>query len=120
MSLPSRVQDILDTIGQAAAEVPCPVEDCREFVAVSKARTSSIPNFECRFPYFAKDEWIYHVYRFRVRSELIEQDANVSPDDLRDYQKIYLVDEKMVTQVLSMWLGNPELLGRPAECDIPI
>lgn len=120
MAIPYSVNYILDTIGQVAAEVPCEVEECREFVSVSKARASSVMNFSRRFPYFSNAEWFYHVYRFRVRSELIEAQANVSPDDLRDYQKLYIVDELLLEQLLLMWLDTLDSLGRPADCSIPI
>ena len=120
MSIPTAVMSILDSIGQAATEVPCPVEGCREFVSVAKASAFSIPNFQQRFPYFAYCEWIFHAYRFRVRSELIEADTNVSPDDLWDYQTIFVADESILEQILSMWLDSLDQLGRPADCDIPI
>jgi hypothetical protein len=120
MTLPDRVREILDTIGQAAAEVPCAVEGCREFVSVCKAPTTAMLGFQCRFPYFDNSEWLYRVYRFRVSSELIEQDIDVSPDEFGDYQTLYLVDENMVSQVLSMWVNNLDQLGRPADCAIPV
>ncbi len=120
MSIPNRVRDILEANGQAAAEVPCAVEDCREFVSVWMAGSASIPNLERRYPYLSKSDRIYRVCRFRVRSELIRNDVNVSPDDLWDYQSLYISGAKILVQVLSMWLENLELLGRPADCDIPI
>jgi hypothetical protein len=120
MTIPFGVRQMLDTIGQVAAEVPCEVEECREFVSVSKTRSSSVMNFKRRFPYFADSEWLYHVYRFRVRSELIDAQTNVSPDDLRDYQKLYIIDETILEQVLLMWLKTLDALGRPADCAIPI
>jgi hypothetical protein len=120
MSIPARVQEILDTIGQVGAEVPCSVDGCREFVAVSRASTYSIHNFLKRFPYFAEHDWVFHAYRYRVRSELVEADANFSPEDLWDYQKIYIADELILEQVLSMWLDSLDLLGRPVDCNLPV
>jgi hypothetical protein len=120
MPLPDRVRHILDTIGQAAAEVPCAVEDCREFVSVWKAHSRQAMNFAKRFPHLSGSEWVYSVCRFRVRSELIELDVNVGPDDLWDHERLTLADEELLVAVLSMWLGDLEVLGRPADCAIPI
>ena len=118
--IPARVQEILDTIGQVGAEVPCSVDECRKFLAISKASAYSIHNFLERFPYFAEREWIYHVYRYRVRSDLVETDANVSPEELWDYQKIYIADSVILEQLLSMWLDDLDLLGRPVDCNLPV
>jgi hypothetical protein len=96
------------------------VEGCREFIAVSKASAYSIHGFLHRFSYFANCEWIYHAYRYRVRAELVEADADLSPDDLWDYQKIYIADEAILEQVLSMWLDHLDVLSRPVDCGLPI
>ena len=120
MPLPESVRDILSSIGQAAAEVTCECEGCREFVSIYKVPGYSVQNRAERLPYFARADFIYRICRFRVRSELIEFDVNVSPDDLWDAQEMYFTDEDLLEQVLLMWQVEPSRLGRPVDCAIPL
>jgi hypothetical protein len=120
MPLPEKVSTILYKIGQVAAEVPCHFEGFREYVSVFVSQKSAIMGADRRFAYFKESDTLFRACRFRVRSELIEADADVGPEDLLDLQEIYLPSEDAVQFVVSMWLPDLAELGRPADCSIPM
>lgn len=97
MSLSENIRNTLMEVGQVAAEIPCKIDGYREFVSVVAAPSNQIMNFEACFPYFADALMLYRCFRFRVESELIEQDAHVGPEDLLALQDIYMSPRKMMS-----------------------
>lgn len=120
MSLPENVREILMDVGQVAVEVPCPIEGCREFVSVSATAREKVMNVEGRFPYLDEAPMIYRCIRFRVKSLMIEQDADVGPHDLIGLQELNLPSEEGVEFVLRIWKVPPESLRPPKDVDIPV
>jgi hypothetical protein len=114
------LQNILEGFGQAAAEVSCEFDGCREFVSIYKTRKDSLLNGAKRFPYFAESSVLYRICRFRVQSEIIEQDTDVSPEDLWDMQSLYVADSELLKNILAMWRVEITMLGCPADCSIPV
>lgn len=120
MSLSENVRNTLMEVGQVAAEIPCKIDGCREFVSVCVTPSNRVMNFEARFPYFADALMLYRCFRFRVESELIEQDAHVGPDDLLALQDIYLTSENDVEFVLRIWKVSQDELMSPRYVEIPV
>jgi hypothetical protein len=120
MPLPERVTQILSEIGQVAAEVTCYYDEYREFIAVYATPKARLPNVDRSLSYYANAKTIYRAIRFRVRSEIIEADLNVGPNDLAGLQQIYLPSEEAVEYVLSLWQISPDELLSPREVAIPV
>ena len=120
MSLPDNVRDILENVGQVAAEVPCSIEGYREFVSVYAGPTERVMTFEERFPYYVGAKTLCRCIRFRVKSLLIEQDADVGSHDLIGLQEIYLPSENDVEFVLRLWKVAVGDLLSPRQVEIPV
>ena len=120
MGLPQKTMDILNDVGQAAIEVPCLFEDCREFVSVSMANPKDILAAGNRFHYLPECERIFHAMRFRVDSAVIEQDLNVGYEELLDLQRIYLPSEEALEFILNVWQVDPADLLSPRDVEIPV
>ncbi len=91
--LPKFVLDILDQIGQAACELPTNVEGQAEFVSISKASVSEVPNAVNRFPWLRGGD-IYRLARYRVRESDLADDVKICEESLFDHQKIYVGTEQ--------------------------
>lgn len=120
MSLPEPVRDTLMNVGQVAAEVACPIEGYRDFVSVYAAPRDKVSNVSGRFPYFEDAAVIYRCIRFRVMSELIDEDADVGPHDLAGLQEIFLPSQESVEFVLGVWRVPASSLLPPREVEIPV
>lgn len=111
---------MLAEIGQVAAEVSCPIDGYREFVSVYATPRENIINFEGRFPYFDKATMLYRAIRFRVRSKLIAEETEVSPNELIGLQEIFLPSEEDVAFVLNLWQIPTADLLPPRQVEIPV
>ena len=120
MALPASLRTLLNEFGQAAVEVPTPIEGYREFVSVYCGRTEDWAVFEMQFPYYAGVEVAYRLVRFRANASLIEQDYNFSMPELAGLQEIYLPSEEAVEFVLALWKVAPESFVAPKLTDIPV
>lgn len=103
-----------------AVEVPCLIDGYREFVSVYATPRDKVTNFEGRFPYLGDAMTLYRCIRFRVKSELIEQDAEVGPHDLVGMQEIFLPSEDDVAFVLRLWRVSEDELLSPRQVEIPV
>ncbi|MBE7464422.1 MAG: hypothetical protein HS116_13170 [Planctomycetes bacterium] len=116
----SKLQSILSTIGQAAAEVECLFEGNREFISLSRVHAGRMLAFKENFPYFADQDYIYRVVRLRVESKLIDDDHDFSNSDFMGMQSIYLPSEEAVEFIFSLWKFSSDLLDEPRNTDVPI
>jgi len=119
-NLPDDVLEILLSVGQVAAELPCEFEDCREFVSIFRIDTAAAWGFQRRYPYLADRDVAYRAVRFRVDAERIDRDENVCDEDLCSLQNIYVATEEEVAAILKMWAVSPGAMRRPSETEIPI
>jgi hypothetical protein len=106
VAIPKRVLDILQCIGQVAAEIPGSHEDVRAFVTVSRFNPDSEPGAAQRYAYFGPRGYMYGVRRFQVSRELLDNDYDVSEEELWDSQRIILPDEAALEFVLRLWLTD--------------
>ena len=120
MSLPDDVRETLLNVGQVAAEIRCRIEGYREFVSVYAGPRECVMNVNNRFPYLDDAAMFYRCIRFRVESKLIEQDVDISPDDMADLQGIVLPSEEGVEFVPHAWKVSADELLPPKEVDIPV
>jgi hypothetical protein len=120
MAFPTLLREILGSIGQAAAEVACHVEDCREFVTIYQIDTRQMIGFPDRIPYYSSCETVYRLLRFRVTSEQLEQGVNCSKEDLFGVQEVIVPTEEAVQFILQLWQVPIESLVAPRLTDIPI
>ena len=87
-----------------AFECDSHIEDYREFVVIRSHVTSNIRRFNVRFPYLAGSASVFHIIRFRVPSELIDQAASPWEYELLDLQEIYLPGESgLLEEILETW-----------------
>lgn len=114
------VRSSLIEFGQVAAERPCSIEGYREFVSVYSTPRGAVINCDSRFPYLAGAEIIYRAIRFRVNSDLIENDTDVGPNDLVGLQEVFLPTEDSVAYILSVWKVEIDELLPPKYVDIPV
>ena len=120
MSLPRRVRDTLNAIGQVAAEVDCLIDCCREFVTIYATAKERIQNFEGRFPYLLEADVVFRCVRFRVESRMIEEDLDVHAEEMLDEQSIRVASEEDVELVLRIWKVPPDSLLSPTEVEVPV
>lgn len=120
MAIPERVLDLLRGIGQVAAEVPGSHDDVRAFVAVWRFRPGHVPGAVERYRYFGRREFLYRARRFQVSREILDNDYDVSEEELWDSQSIVLPDEAALEFVLRLWLPDLEVLVEPRLTDVPI
>ncbi len=117
--LPDSLRQILERIGQAACELPTTVEGQAEFVSVSKARISIVPNAANRFPWLRSGD-IYHISRYRVRESDLADDVNICEQSLFDHQKIYVGTEQQAQFILELWLDDLSKLIEPSKSRVPL
>ena len=120
MTVWTEMYEILADVGQAATEVECATEGCREFVSVYAAKSDQIIGFATRFPYLSGNEIVFRVIRFRVESRFIDNDLSVGPNDLLNKQEIYLPDESAVEFILGVWKILPSDMKSPRMVEIPV
>jgi hypothetical protein len=120
MPLPDRVRRTLDRVGQVAAEVPGSGPDVRAFVSVSKFRRSAVLNGDALYAYLGSADVLYNARRFQVAREVIDNDWDVSEEELWLSQQIVVPDEEALEAVLRLWLEDVEQLQAPADPAYPI
>jgi hypothetical protein len=120
MPLPQIVREVLSEVGQAAVEVSCQFEGCREFVSVYRASTSSIAAFHRSFPYYGDCDVIFRIIRFRADSQRLANDEDLWGQDLLGLQEIYVPSEDAVEFILNMWKVPAETLVAPRNTEIPV
>lgn len=120
MAIPERVLDLLQGIGQVATEVPGSHEDVRAFVTVFRFCPENVPGAAERYRYLGPREFLYRARRFQISQEIIDNDYDVSEDELWDSQSIVLPDEAALEFVLRLWLPDLEALVEPRLTDVPI
>ena len=119
-TITDNIRKILIDIGQVAAEVNCPIDGYREFISVYATPRERVMNFDGRFPYLSETQILYRAIRFRVKSILIEEDADVGPNDLIGLQEIFLPSEEHVEFVMRMWKIPIDTLLSPKQVEIPV
>jgi hypothetical protein len=120
VAIPERVLDILRDIGQVAAEVPGSHSEVRAFVTVFRFAPALEPDVAQRYRYLGKRGFLYRARRFQVSCEILENDYDVSEEELGDSQSIVLPDEAALEFVLRLWLSDLEALVEPRLTDVPI
>lgn len=120
MQFPASIDGILTSVGQAAVEVPCMIDDYREFVTVFRIRTANVPRFMEKFPYYANMDVVYRIMRFRVDSHLIKSDHDFYGEDLAGLQEVYLPTQEAVLYLLDLWKVPVESLLPPSQTDVPV
>ena len=120
MALPDRVVETLDSIGQAACEVPASFDTLRAFVGVWRFSPATIPGGLERYAFLGTHDVLYVLRRFEVDRELIERDLDVHPEQLLTLQCITVADVSLAESILRTWLPSLSDLGEPRHCDIPI
>jgi hypothetical protein len=120
VAIPERVLDILRDTGQVAAEVPGSHSDVRAFVTVFRFAPGRVPGAVERYRYLGQREFLYRAHRFQVSCEILDNDYDVSEEELRDSQSIVLPDEAALEVVVRLWLPDLEALVEPRLTDVPI
>ena len=120
MALPDHVVEILDSIGQAAVEVPASFDTLRAFVGVWRFNPADIPGGSERYAFLGSHDVLYVLRRFEVNRELIERDLDVHPEQLLTLQCFTVADVAIAESILLTWLPSMGDLGEPRHCDIPI
>lgn len=118
--LPQKVTETLQSVGEVAAELPCDLEGYREFVVVVRFKTDRIFGFASQYPYLADLPIAYRVMRFRVDSQVIENDRDCGNDDLVGLQSLHVPTIDDVQYILRIWQVSPSILRQPNETDVPI
>ena len=120
VAIPERVLDLLRGIGQVAVEVSSSHDDVRAFVTVFRFSPALIPGAAERYRYLGQQDFLYRARRFQVSCEILDNDYDVSEEELSDSQSIVLPDEAALEFVLRLWLSDLEALVEPRLTDVPI
>jgi hypothetical protein len=113
VAIPERVLDLLRAIGQVAAEVPGSHDDVRAFVAVWRFRPEHEPGAAERYRYLGRQEILYRARRFQMSREVLDNEYDVSEDDLWDSQSVVLPDESAGVRAAAV-AGGLGVAGRAA------